>query len=73
MPKIIRNKAQCLLCGEIIESKFTHDYVTCSCGNLSVDGGRSYLKRSIKQSTTEPQWIDLSERVWEDDPEGIRN
>lgn len=73
MFKIICNKAQCLLCGEIIESKFTHDYVTCSCGNLSVDGGRSYLKRSVKRSITEPQWIDLSEQVWEDDSAGTRN
>jgi hypothetical protein len=73
MRKIICNKAQCLLCGDVIESKFTHDYVSCSCHNLSVDGGRSYLRRSIKQPTTEPQWIELSERVWEDDPEGTRN
>jgi hypothetical protein len=57
MYKITRNKAQCLLCGEIIESKFTHDYVTCSCGNLSVDGGRSYLRRCSKLH----EWVDLSE------------
>lgn len=43
----IRNMAQCLLCGETIESKHRHDYVTCKCGNLSVDGGIDYLKRSI--------------------------
>jgi hypothetical protein len=43
---IISNKAQCLVCNEIIESKDRHDFVTCKCGNLSVDGGKDYLKRS---------------------------
>jgi len=46
--KIISNKAQCLICGEIIESKHKHDFKTCKCGNVSVDGGKEYLKRSIK-------------------------
>lgn len=40
------NKAQCLKCKEIIESTFRHDYKTCKCGNLSVDGGKDYCKRS---------------------------
>jgi hypothetical protein len=43
----IKNIAKCLLCGDIIESKHRHDYVTCKCGNLSVDGGQDYWKRSI--------------------------
>ena len=43
----IKNIAKCLLCGDIIESKHRHDYVTCKCGNLSVDGGKDYWKRSV--------------------------
>jgi len=43
----IKNIAKCLLCGDIIESKYTHDFVTCKCGNLSVDGGNDYWKRSV--------------------------
>lgn len=42
---ILRNSAQCLGCEEEIVSSFRHDFVTCSCGNLSVDGGGSYLRR----------------------------
>lgn len=57
MNKIIKNQAQCLLCGDVIESKNRHDYVTCSCGNLSVDGGTDYLRRCFKK---ENQWIDCS-------------
>jgi hypothetical protein len=43
--KIIRNAAKCLLCEDIIESTFRHDFVTCKCGNISVDGGHDYLRR----------------------------
>lgn len=46
--KIIRNRAKCLLCGDMIESKGRHDFVTCSCGSLSVDGGKWYLSRSFQ-------------------------
>lgn len=44
--KIIRNSAKCLRCGDEIESKHRWDYVTCKCGNIAVDGGKDYLKRS---------------------------
>lgn len=43
------NSAKCLVCGEVIRSCNIHDYVTCSCGNLSVDGGSCYLKRNIRE------------------------
>lgn len=43
---ITKNAAQCLICMDIIESKSVHDFITCSCGNLSVDGGHDYCKRS---------------------------
>jgi len=43
--KILRNRAVCLRCNTEIESKSTHDFVTCKCGNLSVDGGLDYIKR----------------------------
>ena len=46
MIRIRRNRAQCKLCKDIIESKHRHDFVTCKCGKLSVDGGYDYIKRS---------------------------
>jgi tRNA(Ile2) C34 agmatinyltransferase TiaS len=42
------NKAQCRLCNDILESVYRHDFRTCSCGEISVDGGKSYIKRSAK-------------------------
>lgn len=44
--KILRNRIKCNKCGDVIESKSVHDYVECSCGSVSVDGGHDYLKRS---------------------------
>lgn len=46
--RIIHNRARCKKCGDIIESTNTHDFVTCSCGAISVDGGHDYLKRSAE-------------------------
>ena len=47
MQKIIKDQVKCLKCGDIIESKNRHDFVTCSCGNVSVDGGKDYLRRTF--------------------------
>lgn len=58
MKKIIKNALKCLKCGDVIESKDRHDYVTCSCGNVSVDGGLDYLRRSFIEADS---WEDLSE------------
>lgn len=44
-PIILSNKIQCNCCGDIIESKHRHDFVTCSCGKCSTDGGTSYIRR----------------------------
>lgn len=43
--KIIKNTIQCRKCGDIIESKHVHDFVTCSCGAVAIDGGHDYLRR----------------------------
>jgi len=42
----MRNRGRCLKCNEIIESKYRHDFVSCSCGTCSVDGGNDYHKFS---------------------------
>ena len=47
--KIIRNAIQCKRCGDIIESKHVHDFVTCKCGACSVDGGHDYLRRCFAE------------------------
>lgn len=45
--KIIVNAAKCKVCGDLITSKHVHDFNSCSCGNVCVDGGNEYLRRLI--------------------------
>ena len=42
--KIMKNAIRCNLCGDEIESTFTHQFVTCRCGSCSVDGGHEYQR-----------------------------
>ena len=45
MKKIIRNRIRCKLCGDILESKTTHDFKECSCGACFTDGGHRYIRQ----------------------------
>ena len=56
---IITNKAKCNICGDVIESRHRHDFKTCSCGNVSVDGGLDYLKRNYRKG--QDSYTELSE------------
>ena len=38
------NRAQCLSCNDIIQSIHRHDFVSCSCRKLSIDGGMDYIR-----------------------------
>lgn len=59
--KLIKNAIQCNHCGDIIESKYTHEFKWCKCGTVAVDGGLSYTKRCFKNSLDD--YTDLSEWV----------
>ena len=48
--KLIRNAIKCNHCGEVIESKHTHDFRECKCGTVYVDGGLSYCRVGFKNS-----------------------
>ena len=43
--QIIQNEVKCKLCGDIIFSAHRHDFKTCKCGSISVDGGMEYIRR----------------------------
>ena len=42
---IVRNAAECADCHEVIESTHAHDFRSCKCGKIFVDGGKDYLRR----------------------------
>jgi len=56
--KILKNAAQCKVCGEIVESHAVHEMVECSCGELAVDGGLSYIRRVVDSISN---MVELSE------------
>lgn len=47
-PRILKNAAYCSICDTEIESKGRWDFKSCKCGNLSVDGGKAYIRRLFK-------------------------
>ena len=61
MQCIKRNAAKCKLCGDVIESRWRNNFVTCSCGNLSVDGGKDYERRGY--SNGRESYEDMNEYV----------
>lgn len=65
MMKIIHNRIKCNKCGDVIESNSVHEFVTCSCGACSVDGGHEYLRRLGWQD----DWTDMSEVKEVPDPD----
>ena len=54
---IVRNAAKCKVCKDIIESKHVHDFKSCKCGAIFVDGGLDYIKRGGSPA----DMIDLTE------------
>jgi hypothetical protein len=65
---VLRNSAKCLRCGDEVESKHVHDYKSCKCGAMAVDGGLQYLRRTAEkfdevQDTSEE--VDCPDYVWD--------
>jgi hypothetical protein len=60
---IVRNMCQCASCLDIIESTSRHNFVSCGCGAIFTDGGKSYIRRGGKDLAN---IIDLSETYEED-------
>lgn len=54
----MRNRAKCLKCLDIIESKYRHDFVWCSCRTVFVDGGNAYWRAGGD--------LKYFRRVWDD-------
>ena len=68
MRKLVKNAAKCVLCEDIIESKYRHDFVSCKCGEIFVDGGLDYQRAGANSFTN---FIDLSE--YKEVENGLRN
>ena len=70
---IVENKAMCNKCGDVISSKHSHDFVSCSCGAISVDGGQEYIRRvgSLKDMS-DMSWT-LPDKVYSDTVKAVKD
>lgn len=41
---LLRSQLRCRRCGTVIASVHRHDFQTCPCGSVSIDGGRDYMR-----------------------------
>jgi len=61
------SKIKCLACGEILESKFRHDFVTCGCDNHTfIDGGEAYMRCGgidMSKIGVFPNWEPITKRA----------
>jgi hypothetical protein len=60
---IIQNEAQCAKCKEIIFSVHRHDYKSCECGAIAVDGGQDYIKRVGNRENIIERSMILDEKI----------
>jgi len=67
---IYLNAATCHKCNYFIRSRNRHDFVTCSCGNISVDGGSAYIKR-VGVAVTDASYTDHIELYTDADKESL--
>ncbi len=51
-----RNRAKCRKCGDVIESTHRHDFVSCKCGAIFVDGGNDYWRFGGDMAAFERLW-----------------
>lgn len=61
MAKIIHNRIKCKICGDIIESKHRHDFVSCKCGACFTDGGHDYIRRGWSAGLEEIPYEEMDE------------
>jgi len=55
--------------GEIVYSRFRHDYRTSSDGSVFIDGGRDYVRRGLNDKTVQLEMVDGELRVVQQEKE----
>jgi hypothetical protein len=55
--QIVVNRGYCPHCDDRIQSNYRHEFVTCSCGKSSLDGGLIYI-RVVGDTVTQPLYED---------------
>ena len=69
---------KCKDCGDVIYSRAVHDFHSCSCGNISIDGGFDYTKISWQPNDDMPKVFEIEvdstrRKLYDDWSYGINN
>jgi hypothetical protein len=59
---IVQNQVRCHKCGDEPYSASGHDFKSCKCGNIAVDGGMNYLRR-VGNGISDRSYTDLSYEI----------
>ena len=59
---ILSNQVRCTPCGDTPYSAHRHDYKSCQCGAVHVDGGQDYLRRVGNYEEYEEMSITISDK-----------
>ena len=55
-----RNRIQCLHCATIIEAAHEHDFKSCECGEVSIDGGfQGHWRRLWTEGAPSENYVEL--------------
>ena len=57
-------KIRCKKCGDILESKYRHDFKMCSCKSCYIDGGNDYCRVGGNKEDYEMYSMDFEEFLW---------
>ena len=54
-------KVKCVICKAVIQSKHRHDFVSCKCGQIFIDGGDDYTRvggiKNILKQNDKGEWV----------------
>lgn len=67
MSTVLRSQLECKRCGQLIASLHRHDFRTCKCGAVSLDGGRDYMRIVGNREDWEPRSLVIDADVTQDD------
>lgn len=60
---ILSNQIECLHCGDMPYSAHRHDFKSCKCGKVEVDGGMDYIKRGGNREDYIEQCISMDKAL----------
>lgn len=72
MIRIIQNQVRCNKCGDEPYSAHRHDYVSCKCGAVAVDGGMEYLRRSGNPEDYTEMSMSMDDDILKDCVEAVK-